>query len=163
MIVVTPARAIINDKFFYLIRYNVKLPLCQYRYETYFPKGIKFACNEPAIANGKFCIFHDKEHYTEYAQEATERFEQILSESVSDNKPLECFGYYLPGIDFAKLLKGRHFAQPVCFNEATFYNEANFSEVKFYKTVDFSHAKFLQSTSFSNTIFSQSAYFSHAT
>jgi uncharacterized protein YjbI with pentapeptide repeats len=139
------------------------LPQCQYKYESDYPDLIKFACNEPTIGASKFCFFHDKDHYAEYEEKALERFEEKVRESICEKKSLECFGYYLPEINFADLLKEKYFTQPVYFNEANFYDVANFSDVRFSKTVDFSQAIFLRSTSFRDTIFSQSAYFSHAT
>ena len=105
---------------------------CQYEYETYFSKiHIKFACNEPTIPNSQFCFFHDKDHYVEYEKEASKRFKEKVNESISQNKPLECIGYYMPDIDFAELLDGRSFAQPVYFHNAKFYRGASFSEAKF--------------------------------
>jgi hypothetical protein len=69
----------INNKFFlHLTNYDEKLPICQYKYETNYPSEIKFACDEPSIANSNFCIFHDKDHYVEHEQEATKRFEGIV-------------------------------------------------------------------------------------
>jgi hypothetical protein len=40
-------------------------------------------CNEPSITNGKFCIFHDKDHYAEHEQEAIKRLKEKVLESVS--------------------------------------------------------------------------------
>jgi hypothetical protein len=73
----------------------------------------------------------------EYEGKATKRFEEKVSESLSENKPLICIGYYLPAIEFAKYFptttfteKGS-FSQPVYFNKATFCNIANFSIATF--------------------------------
>jgi hypothetical protein len=104
---VQPPHYTINNKFFHLIKHNEKLPQCQYKYEGTYPAEIKPGCDEEINRYGKFCIFHDKDHYAEHEQEATKRFEEKVLESLSQNKPLECFGYYLPDINFAELLKGK--------------------------------------------------------
>ena len=83
--------------------------------------------------NSEFCIFHDKDHYTDHEKEARKRLENILEESISENKPLECIGYYLPYIDCAKLLIQKTFSQQVYFNHATFSKGANFSGATFSK------------------------------
>jgi hypothetical protein len=75
------------------------LPNCQYTYEP------DFACDRRSITNSKFCFFHDKDHYAEHEHEAIETFEEKVSNSISQNKPLEYFGYYLPAIGFGQLLK----------------------------------------------------------
>jgi hypothetical protein len=139
------------------------LPYCEYKYEPFYAPTIKFACNEPSITNGKFCIFHDKDHYAEYEQEVTKRFEEIVSESISQNKPLECFGYYLPAINFRKLLKEKTFVQPVYFNEARFSQEAHFSEARFSKRANFYVATFSEQAYFYVATFSQEVYFISAT
>lgn len=84
----------------------MKLDSCQYKYEpdNYLPKG--FSCKEEARPGRIFCIFHDenyvKDHFVEYELEATKRFEEKVTESISENKPLDCIGYFLPAIEFAK-------------------------------------------------------------
>jgi uncharacterized protein YjbI with pentapeptide repeats len=139
------------------------LPTCQYEYESDYPSKIRFACNEPSRTNKKFCIFHDKDHYGEYEHEAAERFEQKVKESIDHDKPLECFGYYLPEINFAKLLKRKRFAQPVYFNEATFYKEATFSRATFTKGGDFAGATFFGGATFYRATFTEAAIFQAAT
>jgi uncharacterized protein YjbI with pentapeptide repeats len=135
------------------------LPTCEYKYESDYPEEIKFACSEPSITNSKFCIFHDKDHYTEHEQEAVRRFKEKVSESISENKPLKCIGYYLPEIHFAKLLKEKTFAQSVYFNKATFYEGANFREVTFEREADFTTATFAERATFSEATFSKKASF----
>ena len=130
----------------------------QYEYESHEPK-IKFACNEPSIKNSKFCIFHDKEHYAEHEQEAVERFEEIVNDSIEHNKPLECIGYYLPAINFSKLLTENSFAQTVYFDEATFYEGADFSGAQFNGVADFSRAKFNGKATFSDAHFQHAEFF----
>ncbi|HEU4443868.1 MAG TPA: hypothetical protein VFR94_04255 [Nitrososphaeraceae archaeon] len=67
----------------------------------------------------------------EFEREATKRFEKKVSESISDNKPLECVGYFLPTIEFRKYLptttfRGeKSFSQPVDFTKATFPDRAS--------------------------------------
>jgi hypothetical protein len=85
------------------------LPKCQYRLVT-FPPEIEFDCNEESRTNSKFCIFHDKNHYVEYEQDAVKRFEEKVLESVSKNKPLGCIDYLLPDIKFTKLIKEKNFS-----------------------------------------------------
>jgi uncharacterized protein YjbI with pentapeptide repeats len=138
--------------------------MCQYKYESGFPIKIKFVCDEPSIPNSVFCIFHDKDHYTEHEQEAARRFEEKVSESISENKPLECFGYYLPEINFAELLMGRIFGQPVYFNETRFYRSADFSSTTFSgEAALFGNALFSKDTNFQDATFSGRADFEGAT
>jgi hypothetical protein len=143
-----------------LIKHNEKLPKCQYKYQS---AKIKFACNEPSRTNGKFCIFHDEEHYAEHEQEAAKRFEKKVLESTSQNKPLECFGYYHPDVNFAELLRGESFAQVVSFRKATFYEGVSFSEAKFTEKVDFIQAKFSKEVYFREAKFEGDAFFFGAT
>jgi Pentapeptide repeats (9 copies) len=131
---------------------------------------MRFDCNEPIIANSKFCIFHDKDHYSEHIQEAAKRFKEIVSESISQNKPLRCIGYYLPAINFAKLLEGKRFEELVHFDEATFYEGANFFRATFSKESDqeehqahFYDATFTERANFSKATFTERAHFSGAT
>jgi uncharacterized protein YjbI with pentapeptide repeats len=153
------------------VKNDEKLPACQYIHKYKYP-GIKPGCSE--LTDGKFCIFHDKDHYAEYEEKATKRFEKKVSDSISQNEPLECIGYYLSNIAFAKLLKEKGFRGVVYFNEATFYKEADFSGAEFSKEanfhgatfseqVDFTHAKFSEEADFSLAKFSKGASFSGAT
>jgi uncharacterized protein YjbI with pentapeptide repeats len=148
------------------------LPTCQYKYESHYPEEIKFACSEPSITNSKFCIFHDKDHYIEHEQEAARRFEKKVSDSISDKKPLECFGYYLPEIYFKKLLREeilvqlfvvQPFEQPVYFNETRFYRSANFSNATFSGKASFEKATFCKEAFFINATFTEGANFGEAT
>jgi uncharacterized protein YjbI with pentapeptide repeats len=91
-----------------------------------------------------------------------ERFKEKAEESIDHNKPLECFGYYLPGINFAELLGGRSFAQPAYFNEATFTKDVNFFEATFSE-VDFRRATFTKDVNFSDATFTKDVNFSDAT
>jgi uncharacterized protein YjbI with pentapeptide repeats len=123
---------------------------------------MKFACDEPSITNSEFCIFHDKDHYAEHEHEAAKRFEGKVLESISQNKPLKCIGYYLSFVSFANLLEEKNFLQPVYFNEATFYGATDFSEAKFSKEAHFEKATFSGEAWFSEATFSGTADFSEA-
>lgn len=133
--IILPTTHTINNKFFHLVKHDEKLPPCEYKYESHYPL-ILFECDEPSITNSEFCIFHDKERYAEYEQEAIKRFQEKVLESIYQKKPLECFGYYLPFLNFVELfslnegsllnlkslkLTEKSFSQPVYFNEALFY------------------------------------------
>jgi uncharacterized protein YjbI with pentapeptide repeats len=133
------------------------LPQCQYKYEREYPK-IKFVCDVPSIPNSEFCIFHDKDHYTEHEQEAARRFEEKVSESISENKPLKCIGYYLPEIKVQGV-----FRQPVYFNETRFYRNADFSNVTFSGKARFWKATFSGEAAFLRATFSGEAFFEDAT
>ncbi len=138
------------------------MPSCQYKYKSDHPEDIEYTCEEPSIPNGEYCIFHDRDHYAEYKQEAIKRFEEKLRESISQNKPLECVGYFLPGINFSELLKGKKFSQEVYFSNATFYGKANFSQVKFSEQVNFFEARFSQEAMFSYATFDEETTFMRA-
>jgi uncharacterized protein YjbI with pentapeptide repeats len=134
---------------------------------------VYFICNEEARIGSKFCIFHDEnyveDHFVEYKLEASKRFEEKVNESISENKPLECIGYFLPAIEFTKYLptnsttNEKSFSQPVYFNKARFYEEVNFSGATFSYKVSFSRAKFSKEASFSRAKFSKEVDFSEAT
>jgi uncharacterized protein YjbI with pentapeptide repeats len=138
------------------------LPKCQYEYKPDPQSPRKFACNEPSITNSKFCIFHDKDHYAEHEQEAAKRFEEKVSDSIHLGKPLECIGYYLPHVDFERLLGRESFAQAVYFNGATFYQGAYFNATFSEKTY-FYNATFSGPANFSEATFSKQAIFMKAT
>jgi uncharacterized protein YjbI with pentapeptide repeats len=125
----------------------VKLPSCQYKYP----------CDVPTET--KFCIFHDKDHYAKHEQEVKERFEEKVKKSISHNKPLECRGYYIPAINFTKLLEGKSFAQPVYFDEATFYKAASFRAATFLGRASFRAATFSERAEFWGAKFSDLANF----
>jgi hypothetical protein len=132
------------------------LSKCKYEYKPRYineiTSEIPLDCKEQFTENGDFCIFHDKSHYIE--QEAAKRFEEKVK-SINQNEPLVCFGYYLPGINFANLLEGKNFSQPVYFNEATFSKEANFGGAKFLDEVYFRENEFKGKTFFRNVTFEQ--------
>ena len=90
------------------------MPKCKYEYEPssfeYIPPEIFSDCKEQPTENGEFCIFHDKNHYIEHEQEAAKRFEEKVRESINQNEPLVCSGYYLPEIQFANILEPKSFA-----------------------------------------------------
>jgi Pentapeptide repeats (9 copies) len=141
------------------------LATCQYESGSfeYIPPEIPLDCKEEPIKNGEFCIFHDKNHYTEHEQEAAKKFEEKVKESISQNEPLICFGYFLPAIDFRRLLEGKSFAKPVYFNKATFYRKANFIGAKFSEEAYFAEATFSKGAYFLRATFSKGAYFLRAT
>jgi hypothetical protein len=154
------------------------LPKCKYDYKPKIwesiPPEIPLDCKEEHTKNSEFCIFHDKNYFEGHEQEAAKRFEEKVKEdSINQNEPLVCFGYYLPYINFASLLKRKRFAQPVYFNEATFSKKANFSEATFAERADFGFATFskevtfvgatFKEANFIHTTFTESADFEHAT
>lgn len=142
------------------------MPTCQYIYKSRAigSSGIPttgFACKEGT--NGKFCIFHDKEHFAKNEKKVTKRFEKKLKESLSKEEPLNCAGYYLPDIDFTKLLIDKTFPHPVSFIDTTFYQGVNFSGFTFSKEAFFMDATFLgEITNFAEATFSGIAAFDGA-
>lgn len=147
------------------------MPKCNYEYKPKVPNvledippEIPLDCKVPT-ENGKFCIFHDKDYYVKSAKQAitpkyevAKRFEDKVKESIDQNKPLICFGYYLPGINFAELL-GKSIAQPVYFSQATFSKESNFRGATFTERADFVRAKFTEGAWFGRATFSKDADF----
>jgi uncharacterized protein YjbI with pentapeptide repeats len=126
------------------------------------PPEIPLDCKEQSTENSEFCIFHDINHYTEHEQEAAKRFKEKVKKSINQREPLICFGYYLPDINFANLLEGKSFAQPVYFNEATFSKEAIFGGAKFSKGAYFGGATFSKEAIFGKATFTEGAYFGGA-
>jgi Pentapeptide repeats (9 copies) len=147
------------------------LTTCQYKYDSEYAPVNYEGCREEARTGSKLCIFHDenyvKDHFEEYKNKATKRFEKKVHESISENKPLECIGYFLPAIEFAKYfpyttLTENGFSQPVYFNKATFYG-ANFREVIFSAEANFYWAKFQQVADFYGSTFKEKADFGETT
>jgi hypothetical protein len=145
---------------------------CQYKYKSKTEyRKLDFTCNEKVrTGSSTRCIFHDKnyvkDHYEEFEHEATKRFEEKIRESISENKPLECIGYYLPAIEFAKYfptttLTEKSFSQPVYFVKTTFYG-ANFYRATFPDEANFSYATFSNEANFFGAIFSNEATFYRA-
>jgi uncharacterized protein YjbI with pentapeptide repeats len=141
------------------------LPRCQYQYKsrTVGSSGVPSRwprCVE--LTNGRFCIFRDKEHLEENKQKVTKRFEKKVRDSLFEEKPLDCVGFYLPHIDFAKLLRRKTFSQAVIFIDATFYEGLNLSGVTFSEAAFFMDATFLGDlVNFSEAIFA-GAFFNGA-
>ena len=101
-----------------------------------------------------------KNQYVE--NKAANRFEEKVKDSINQSEPLICFGCYLPGINFANLLEGKSFAQPVYFNKATFSKEASFIKASFYEGASFDGAKFLNEAYFIKNEFTGKTIFRHA-
>jgi uncharacterized protein YjbI with pentapeptide repeats len=121
---------------------------CRYTYHSDY-QGINFSCNEESrTKDDSYCIFHDKDHASDSRIEAIEKFHTKVLESISRQKPLECIGYFLPHFKFAELITDNEFSQPLFFNNATFYEEADFSRVRFLSIVDFSNATFFKGANF---------------
>jgi len=143
------------------------LPKCTYEYEpgvlADYPPEIPLDCKEHSTENSRFCIFHDKSYYIEHEQEAAKGFEEKVRKCITQNKPLVCFGYYLPGISFASLLEGKSFSQPVYFNKVTFTKDANFWKAKFSKKANFDGATFMEGAIFVGAKFTEEANFVAAT
>lgn len=130
------------------------MPACQYKYESESPR-IRFECNEPTITNGKFCFFHDEDHYDEYEEDAAKRFEEKLLESISENKSLLCIGYYLPNVNFLLLLGEKSLPQRAYFTKVTFYKGASFAFATFSEEVEFTKATFGGAADFHTSTFSE--------
>lgn len=131
---------------------------CTYK-EGYVDKSDSLArtfdCDEDSFPGRDVCIFHDKENYNEHRNQAIKRFATKVIQSVHENKPLKCIGYYLPSFDFASLLQDeeKYFRQPIFFAKATFYEQANFSKTIFMKEADFSDVVFLKEANFRGATF----------
>ena len=124
---------------------------CQYKHkhDRYWTKD--FSCREEARTGSIFCIFHDekyvKDNYEKFEREATKRFEDKVRYSSDNDEPLECIGYFLPAIEFAKYfptttVKEESFSQPVNFVKVTFYGLSDFTGATFSNTADFNRARF---------------------
>jgi Pentapeptide repeats (9 copies) len=157
---------------------------CEYKYKSkkFEYPDVDFTCKEdPRTGSSTLCIFHDenyiKDNYEEFEHKATKRFEEKVKESSSDNKPLECIGYHLPSIEFAKYFPTtttpeKSFSQPVYFVKTTFYganfrgatfsNVAYFTDATFSNEANFRGATFSNEANFSGTKFSYGAYFTEA-
>jgi hypothetical protein len=138
------------------------LPACQYKYESESPR-IRFECNEPTITNGKFCFFHDEDHYDEYEEDAANRFEEKLLESISENKSLLCIGYYLPNINFLQLLGEESLPQRAYFTKVTFYKGASFAFATSSEELEFTNATFSGPAIFTKATFGGAADFHTST
>jgi uncharacterized protein YjbI with pentapeptide repeats len=143
-----------------------ELATCQYKYDPEYAPVNDEGCIEEARTGSILCIFHDenyvKDHYAEYEHEAIQRFEEKVRESSSKNEPLECIGYFLPSIRFAKLFRENSFSQPVNFIKATFYG-ANFAYAKFSSEANFEYAEFSNNANFNSAKFYDKAFFAFAT
>lgn len=126
------------------------------------------------MVGSEFCIFHDsnyiKEHYDEYEVEAVKRLEKRIQISLSKKEPLQCIGYAIPSIEFAKYFM--NFLYPVYFNRATFHDAdfsgarfahgASFCRSSFHSKADFSGAEFFGKANFSGVTFSDVVDFNGA-
>jgi hypothetical protein len=77
------------------------------------------------LASG-FCIFHDnhylqdKTNYEEHKGKVMERLKHKVDRAISNNEPLLCIGYQLPGFSLSDLIYNWEFTKPVYFSGSQF-------------------------------------------
>ena len=146
-----------------LIKYHER---CHYKNTDYVSLNGKervelfhagYECDENAIEDKEFCIFHDNQFHLTHPQEVIERLMEKIEDSIKYNKALYCIGYHIPPVRIRK-----SFHQPIYFEKAIFHGKADFHHSQFkvanfrdaiFHEVDFSETEFEYGL-FSNTIFS---------
>ena len=125
-------------------------------------RGEYFECDEKAIKNKKYCIFHDKN----FAKNANDLQKKLIKKQFERNietqaktGEIKCVGYRLPEIKLNDILKDI----PIYFTKAIFYGKVDFSKAVFEKDISFSHAKFEKGLDFKNAVFKDNVNFSRAT
>ena len=142
---------------------------CRYHTEYYDfekrspEKGSEFKCEEEGLCNG-FCIFHDKEYledkdkFGENKEKVFTRLMTKVNDSINNDKPLFCIGYYLPNItDITFERNFANFAHPVYFSQAKL-KQVDFSKAKFCGVVSFIGAEFSGEADFREAEFSRGVF-----
>ena len=113
------------------------MPKCQFTTEYYdyeIGKHVDFNCTEEEPLASGFCIFHDKDYlhdktnYEEHKRKVLDRLKDKVNHAISNNKPLLCIGFNLPGFSLSDLSISKEFTKPVYFSGAKFKGGVSLSE-----------------------------------
>jgi uncharacterized protein YjbI with pentapeptide repeats len=119
------------------------------------------------LASG-FCIFHDKDYLQdktnneEHKRTVLNRLRRKVTYAISDNEPLLCIGFQLPGFSLSDYNISKPFTKPVYFNGSQFYGKADFFKANFQLRALFSEANFKGEAFFYGTKFQERADFNKA-
>ena len=146
------------------------MPKCQFttKYYNYeIRKRVDFNCDEEESLTSGLCIFHDKDYlqnktnYEEHKRKILDRLKHKVNHAISNNEPLLCIGFQLPGFRLSDLIINNTFTCPAYFNGSQFFGEAFFATAYFYGTASFFETKF-QDVSFAGAHFLRLADFGAA-
>jgi hypothetical protein len=99
------------------------LPKCQFttKYFDYeIGKYVDFHCHELPLVS-RHCIFHDKDYLQdktnneEHKRTVLNRLKRKVNYAISDNEPLLCIGFQLPGFSLSDLSISKQFTKPIYF------------------------------------------------
>jgi hypothetical protein len=103
------------------------------------------------------CLFHNKNHlednYEEHKKELLEKLKYEINQSISNNKPLFCIGFYLPDFTLSNLDISREFNSSVYFVSAQFHGHIDFTEATFKARATFYSCTFKAAADFSKAKF----------
>jgi hypothetical protein len=134
------------------------MPKCQfiiqyYNYEIRKIVGLK--CDGRRAFRLCVYIFHDKNYlqdkinYEEHKRKILDRSKHKVNHAISNNEPLLCIGFQLPGFSLWDLGINKVFTEPVYFSNSQFLGKADFSEANFQGQAYFNNSEFSGKTYFS--------------
>lgn len=171
---------------------RAKLGLANCYYASYYfdyekDRLVLFHCDDVALPESGFCIFHDKHYPLLRPEELEKRFLEKIDESIEKDQPLFCMDSNIRNLD----VEGRWFTRSIYFCKTRFgrvsfhdsklqyanfagavFSEADFSGMSFSHTANFNRTSFTHVSTnsiyyegladFSNTDFRDTANFSSA-
>jgi len=133
--------------------YNNILSDCQYEDDP-----LDFKCKRDALESG-FCEFHDEKYYLEHPENLSEKFHELIKESIKNPKePLVCIGFHIVDCNCNNIT----FEQDVIFRSAMFTGDTKFISTEFTGEADFISAEFTGVANFGFAKFTGVAYFGFA-
>jgi uncharacterized protein YjbI with pentapeptide repeats len=142
---------------------NRKLSQCKYELVE-----SNYSCDESALPNKDFCIFHTKPENPNdlnWINEVQNRFNKKFLDHNQNSESLICIGYYLPPIQIHKVVNilidftHSHFLGVLSFKGSILKQELNFSGCIFYEQVDFVKTTFHSRANFFDADFKKETLF----
>jgi uncharacterized protein YjbI with pentapeptide repeats len=157
--------------------------LCEFtdRYYNYqIDKWEIYNCDQEPLSNNKLCLFHDEQYLKDCnnpknKENVIRKLDEKINNSILNNVPLVCIGYYIPEIKINKEFNqqvyfkdckfqrvnfnGSTFSAEVTFSYSIFSDEANFSRSIFYNIVNFNGSTFNNMANFYGSVFKSRANF----
>jgi hypothetical protein len=97
----------------------------------YSYQKINFECEEQALANKPYCMFHDESYYKDNEDQMKSILIKKIKDHIFNNKDLFCVGYNIPNITIKET-----FNIQICFNQSKFHSNLKIESI-FYNNVSF--------------------------
>jgi uncharacterized protein YjbI with pentapeptide repeats len=142
---------------------NKKFLQCKYEHIE-----SNYSCDELALANSDFCIFHSRpENHNDpnWIKNVQNRFNNKFRDHNQNSKSLLCIGYYFPSLQIQKVVNicidftKSHFLGVLSFKGSILKQELNFSSCTFHEEVDFVKTTFYSRATFVDAEFKKQSIF----